>query len=145
MFVKRAFDGMLTIVEELGDELANKQPDVPGANSPYTILFHCVGMTHYWIGTLLGGRPNNRDRDAEFASQGKSAELGKAVQELKAQIVIDLKNFQGESLLEAKPAGSYTPMPGYSAWTQGAVLVHTYEELAQHHGQMELTRDILIQ
>jgi hypothetical protein len=28
--------------------------------------------------------------------------------------------------------------------TQGDVLLHCYTELAQHHGQMELTRDILL-
>jgi hypothetical protein len=28
--------------------------------------------------------------------------------------------------------------------TQGEVLLHCYTELAQHHGQMELTRDILL-
>ena len=27
--------------------------------------------------------------------------------------------------------------------TQGAVLLHIYEELAQHHGQMEITWDVL--
>jgi hypothetical protein len=29
-------------------------------------------------------------------------------------------------------------------WTQGAMLLQCYTELAQHHGQMELTRDILL-
>ena len=29
------------------------------------------------------------------------------------------------------------------ARTQGGVLVHIYEELAQHRGQMEVTRDVL--
>jgi hypothetical protein len=27
--------------------------------------------------------------------------------------------------------------------TQGEVLLHVYEELAQHRGQMEITRDVL--
>jgi hypothetical protein len=34
---------------------------------------------------------------------------------------------------------------GYDGWTQGAALLHAYEELAQHHGQMEITRDMLMQ
>jgi len=37
MFIERALDGMLRIVEELGDERANLRPDLPGANSPYAI------------------------------------------------------------------------------------------------------------
>lgn len=145
MFINRALYGMLDIIEEMGDELANQKPNIPGGNSPYVILYHCVEMTNYWIGTLLGGRENTRDRDAEFVAKGKAADLRQAVQQLKSQIVQDLRDFQGEKLLESKPLGSYTPMPGYTDWTQGAVLVHTYEELAQHHGQMEVTRDILMQ
>jgi len=42
------------------------------------------------------------------------------------------------------PNPDYTPLPGYTQWTQGAVLIHVYEELAQHHGQMEITRDVLV-
>ena len=61
IFLERAFDGMLAILEELGDERANQKPSVPGANSPYATLFHCVGVTNYWIGTLLGGRDVPRD------------------------------------------------------------------------------------
>ena len=30
------------------------------------------------------------------------------------------------------------------AATQGAVLLHVYEELAQHLGQLEVTRDVLL-
>jgi hypothetical protein len=35
-------------------------------------------------------------------------------------------------------------MHGCEGWTQGAALLHTYEELAQHRGQMEITRDIVM-
>jgi hypothetical protein len=28
--------------------------------------------------------------------------------------------------------------------TQGVVLMHVYEELAQHRGQLEITRDLLV-
>jgi hypothetical protein len=33
-FVDEALDGMVRIVTELGDDLANRRPDVSGANSP---------------------------------------------------------------------------------------------------------------
>ena len=33
--------------------------------------------------------------------------------------------------------------PGFDA-TQGDVLLHVYEELAQHLGQLEVTRDVLL-
>ena len=68
MFIDRALDGMLRIVEELGEERANMRPDLPGANSPYAILTHCIGVCDYWIGTLLGKREFFRDRDALSSS-----------------------------------------------------------------------------
>ena len=143
LFMDRALDGMVAIVEELGDELANKEPDLPGANSPYAILFHCLGVTNYWIGTLLGGREVSRDRSAEFKARGTVKDLSERIQGLKVQIRYDLEGFEGTAALTSAPNRSYSPIPGYDQWTQGWVLVHTYEELAQHHGQMELTRDIL--
>ena len=64
MFIDRALDGMLRIVEELGEERVNMRPDLPGANSPYAILTHCIGVCDYWIGTLLG-------KARVFAGQGR--------------------------------------------------------------------------
>ena len=158
LFMDRALDGMVAILEGLGDELANKEPDLPGANSPYAILFHCLGVTNYWIGTLLGGREVPRDRSAEFKATGSVKDLSERIQGLKVQIRNDLDGFQGTAALTSAP--NHSPIPGdatqrvaddlvqrddpeHDQWTQGMVLVHTYEELAQHHGQIELTRDIL--
>ena len=65
-FINRALDGMLHIVELLGDARLNQRPPFPNANSPYVILAHCVGLTHNIMGAVLAGRPYQRDRDAEF-------------------------------------------------------------------------------
>src|SRR6266568_6937051 len=69
-FVDRAIDGMIEIVRDLGDELACTRPDLPGANSPYAILFHCLGVMGYWGGHTVAGRDMDRDRDAEFRANG---------------------------------------------------------------------------
>ncbi len=145
MFIDRALDGMLRIVEELGNERANMRPDLPGANSPYAILTHCVGVANYWIGALLAHRHFTRDRDAEFRVQGTVDEIRRVVHNLQRQLQEDISHVRGEQPLVSAPAASYTPMRGYEGWTQGAALLYTYEELAQHHGQMEITRDILRQ
>ena len=146
MFIDRALDGMMKIVEELGDERANLNPDLPGANSPYAILFHCVAVANYWIGTLLAGRTVERDRNSEFKATGSVEPLGKSVRELQAQLRKDIDHVRGEEQVAVAPNSEYNPLRGteYDSWTQGAALVHAYEELAQHLGQMELTRDILV-
>ena len=135
---------MVRIVEELGDERANMRPDLPGANSPYAILTHCVGVANYWIGMLLAGRQIARDRDAEFRAQGTVAEICQAVRDLQRRLREDITQVQGTQPLVFPPSPSYTPDPEYRNWSQGAALIHAYEELAQHHGQMEVIRDILM-
>ena len=144
MFIHRALDGMLGIVEELGEERAQMRPDLPGANSPYAILTHCIGVSDYWIGSLLGKREIFRDRDAEFMASGTIVELREKVGKLKAKLPADIKQAQGEKPLV--PNATYNPLRGtdYGDWTEGTALIHAFEELAQHHGQMELTRDLLM-
>jgi hypothetical protein len=146
MFINRALDGMLSIVEELGEERANLCPDLPGANSPYAILTHCVGVCHYWIGTLLGKREVFRDRDSEFIASGSVVELRERVVGLKAKLPADIKQVQGEKTLASAPNAIYNPLRGTDRgdWREGTALIHAYEELAQHHGQMEITRDLLM-
>ena len=140
-FIDRALDGMVSIVEELGDTYVNLRPKLPGANSPYVILTHCLGVTHYWIGEVLAGRQAHRDRDAEFQAQGTVAEICQKVRALQQQLREDMTHVQGEQPLAFPVAPRHSRL---QHWRQGAALIHAYEELAQHHGQMEITRDLLL-
>jgi hypothetical protein len=144
LFVDRALDGMLRIVEELGDEAVNFRPDFPDANSPYGILTHCIGVVNHWIGNVIADRGIPRDRPAEFVATGTFADLKEAVRACRARLAADLVIVDGLDSPASPPPSRYRPAGGPAEWTQGAVLIHMYEELAQHHGQMELTRDILL-
>ena len=138
-FIDEALEGMVGIAEVLGDERVNRQPDLPETNSPYAILAHCVGMATYWMGTVLCGRPSTRDRESEFHAKGTVEEIRQAVKDLQQQIRKDIKQVQGD-----QPVG-HLDLHGTTRYhTQGDILLHCYTELAQHHGQMELTRDILL-
>src|SRR5258708_36863734 len=64
---------MTAIVTELGDKLANREPALPGANSPYAILRHCLGVMEFWGGRVVAGRTVDRDREAEFRASGAGA------------------------------------------------------------------------
>ncbi len=89
-FVDRAIDGMIEIVRDLGDELACTRPDLPGANSPYAILFHCLGVMGYWGGHTVAGRDMDRDRDAEFRATGSVDTLIQACAAAKRQFAADI-------------------------------------------------------
>ena len=141
-FIQTAFNGMLGIAAELGDPLVNANPDLEGANSAYAIVTHCIGVPDWWVGLHIAGRPVARDRDAEFAAAGSVADLQEAVSASLDRFKADLAEMDPGSLVrhpERLPENSPA-----RTWTQDAALIHTLEELAQHHGQLELTRDILL-
>jgi hypothetical protein len=140
-YVDRAVDAMSGIVGELGDELANERPALPGANSPYAILRHCLGVMEFWGGQVVAGRAVTRDRDAEFRAAGPVAGLIAAAGEAKRQFRADASSADPG----APPRGSHPGMqPGeLEVLSQGHALVHVLEEVCQHLGQMELTRDLL--
>ncbi|HAC20439.1 MAG TPA: hypothetical protein DCF78_17900, partial [Dehalococcoidia bacterium] len=96
LFVDRALDGMLGIVEGLGDDLANRNPGLPAANSPFAILYHSVAVCHYWIGVHLADRDFKRDRPSEFVATGKVTDLRESVLDLKRQLREDIMHVQGD-------------------------------------------------
>ncbi|HKS47291.1 MAG TPA: DUF664 domain-containing protein [Amycolatopsis sp.] len=141
-FADRALDGMAGILRDLGDDLANQRPDLPGANPPYVILTHCLGVVNYWVGRLVAGREVVRDRDAEFTAAGPVEDLVARTEAAKLQLREDLARADPRAPLHAEPPPGYVNTK--AGLTQAGALQHVYEELAQHHGQLEVTRDILL-
>jgi Protein of unknown function (DUF664) len=140
-YINGALDGMVQIVETLGDERVNLRPNnMPNTNSPFVILTHCVGLTRYFIGTALAGRQIRRDRDAEFRAQGTVAEIRQAVRDIQQQLPDDLKRVRGDQPCAYPEA----VREQHRTWPQGRFVLQCYKELAQHHGHMELTRDAML-
>lgn len=141
-YVDRALDGMAAIVAGLGDRLANTRPPLPGANTPYALLTHCLGVTSYWAGELVAGREVARDRDGEFAGAGPVGPLLEDVAAVRARLAADVRAAVPAAGLRSTPPPSF--LGPDRELTQGAALLHVYEELAQHHGQMEILRDAIL-
>jgi len=139
-FCDEALTHMRQIVVELGDGLANRRPDLPGANSPVQILTHCLGVMAYWAREVNLGVEVHRDRPREFEAVCRVADLASDVERARARFHDDV----AAAHFEAAPAGGKRDDFERSLPTQGAVLMHVYEELAQHRGQLELTRDVLV-
>ncbi|MEZ2388124.1 DinB family protein [bacterium RCC_150] len=141
-FAERALDGMAQIVEDLGDELANRKPSLEGGNSPFALLTHCIGVIDYWVGHLIAGRETDRDRDAEFLASGPVRPLLAEVGAARRQLIADVLAAQPHAPLRSVPPADFQGPE--RELTQGGALQHVYEELAQHHGQMELMRDVIL-
>jgi len=138
-YVDTALEGMVEIVTDLGDELANARPEIDGANSPYVILTHCLGVMEYWGGHIVAGRPNVRDRGAEFSAAGAVSDLIERTGQARQQLAVDVAGAEPSAPPRNAMPHDHDPVPA----TQGHVLLHIYEELAQHLGQMEITRDVV--
>ena len=140
-YVDLALDGMTEIVVGLGDELANQRPELPGANSPYQILAHCLGVMEYWGGAIVAGRAIVRDREAEFVASGPVAELAGRAEAARRRLAEDIAGVDPAAPPRARPRLSLQDTP--MGRTNSGALGQLYHELAQHHGHLEITRDIL--
>jgi hypothetical protein len=141
-FLRRALDGMISALEELGDELANTAPPLPGANSPYAITYHCTAVAEYWIGHILADRAVDRDRASEFTAQGTITDLKGGLDPLFGRLLDDLRGIDGQSAPRNTPPASFEG-PGRPLSCAG-VQLHVLEEFAQHHGHVQITRDVLL-
>ncbi|XVX20027.1 DUF664 domain-containing protein [Actinomycetota bacterium] len=135
-----AIEGMCRTLEDLGDELANRSPGIPGGNTAYAIVRHCAGVMEYWGGQVIADRPITRDRDAEFTSSGDVVGLVELIRGQRDTLATDLADFDGcappRGPLDDKSARAF-------ARTQGGILMHIVEELVQHRGHVDITADIV--
>ena len=134
---------MTEILSDLGDELANTKPDLSGANSPYAIVFHCVAVIEHWAGSVIAGLKIPRDRAAEFTATGRVDDLITRVDDVRARLPEWVEVGLSEGIRDRTVMGS--TRPELATATSEWVLTHLVRELAQHLGQLELTRDILRQ
>jgi hypothetical protein len=142
VYLDEALDGMVEIVTQLGDDRCNEKPDYPGSNSPFAILTHCLGVMEFWAGHAIAGREYTRDRPSEFVATGRLSDLLERVVESRRKLADDLSDIR----FEEPPRGALSEEDRRHPLgrTQGGTLMHIYEELAQHRGQMEICRDVLL-
>ncbi|MET7995017.1 DUF664 domain-containing protein [Amycolatopsis sp. NPDC005232] len=140
--VDRALDGMAATLTELGDELVNARPEAAWTNSPYAIVTHCLGVMAFWGGQVVVGRDVPRDRAAEFEAAGPVAPLVERMRAVRERFGTDVAGCAPEAPPKGEVPPKYRDTPIGAA--QGMALLHVYEELAQHRGHLDLTRDVLL-
>ena len=136
-----ALDAMVEVAESLGDDLVSTRLDVPGGNSVFGLVTHCVGVMGRWARTVNRGIVVPRDRAGEFTATGTVAQLVELVEWGRFRLHEDVP---ASADLAAAPLNPPADQPEVGEGSQGAVLLHVHEELAQHLGQMEVIRDVLL-
>lgn len=132
-------DAMVAILAGMDDVTANRTLGVRGSNSPYVLLFHSLGAMRRWSSTVNRGIEVPRDRDAEFRASGSVAGLLEVAAAQREAFIEDVLATDLGAPPATVPPGAH---PVRTA-TCLAVLVHVIEELAQHLGHLEITRDLL--
>lgn len=113
---------------------------VPGEdmNSLCVIIVHTTGSTRFWIGDIAANDDSNRDRDAEFRSEGVD------LAELKNRLDSSLAYVKGvfEKLtLEDLETVCVLPQGGREV-TKGWAICHVLEHVANHLGHVHITRQL---
>lgn len=113
------------------------------SNSVGNLLLHLAGNVRQWIQVGLGGAADARDRDAEFAADAESNEIGK--EELMAQLRAAVEEadqvVQGLSLERLTATTTYQDR--YQE-TGTAAVVHVIEHFSGHAGQIyAFTKQVL--
>jgi uncharacterized damage-inducible protein DinB len=108
----------------------------PDINSLAVLVAHVVGSQRYWIGDVVAGDPSNRDRDAEFRTQGvDAATLKKRLADTLAHSRAVLESLALEDLTEARVSARVD-----HKITVGWALAHALEHTAIHVGHIQIVR-----
>jgi hypothetical protein len=138
---------VLAQISSLPEPLLNQPLPLPETNSLFALATHLVGMSEFWVLALVGERPVQRDRSAEFLAQGTADGLVQRYTHWLTQMheVLDT--------LPASKLGDVVDPPQEYRTTGGLLdgpvtvldcLLHTVEHSAVHLGHMQLTRQFLL-
>ena len=139
-YLRYAFTQMLQLVDALGDPLLNERPRSSDTNAVGALVLHCCAVCEFWLGHVALGRPTSRDRSAEFARETTRVECHTTVAKALAQTEQDVHRLHDGA---GVPHEARLRLHG-GVGDDDAVLLHVVEELFQHLGQMEVTRDVLL-
>lgn len=126
---------ILRSLEGLDASALNWQPLSQGTNSLWVLATHALGAERYWIHKLVGRRPVERDRNAEFRTRAEGpADLRAAYAAAAQETEQVLSGFKGD--LDAVQSFEH------GATTVRWCILHVIGHYAEHAGQMELTRQL---
>lgn len=120
-------------------ETINARPPVAETNSLHVLAIHTMGNVQEAIFEVLLGNPVHRDRDAEFAVTGGSAEeIRGKWDELRPRLQAAIEGLDDSSLAAEYDGHRRGRMTGRH------ILHYTANHASEHVGHAELTRDWIL-
>ena len=137
--IDEAISAIVDCLEGLNQEQVNWRPEVSGANSLWVLAVHSIANAEQAVLAVLGGAPDTRDREAEFAAQGASPEAARTQwehsrHELRAAIArLSPEDLEREHI-----------HPRRGVMTGHQLLLLVIGHASEHRGHAGLTRDLLL-
>ncbi|GAB35812.1 hypothetical protein GOOTI_184_00030 [Gordonia otitidis NBRC 100426] len=139
---ERCWDGFVATLDDLSDDDLNRRLAAPGSNTPYALVHHCIEMTRWWLGTFGCGLDIPRDRAGEFEATGTRADLVERIAQVRRDADVWATRMLREGIAARAARGTNADVD-LDTVTPEWVLLHVVHELAQHLGQLQVTRDLL--
>ena len=137
-FIVSSVEQLLGCLDGLSAEELNWRP-LENANSLYVLATHTMGNMEENILGILCGYPGQRQREAEFAAGGDSPHLLRQKwDDLQARIKLALDQ------LSAAELDQLHKHPRRGQITGRAILIVVARHAAEHMGQADLTRDLIL-
>ncbi|MBX3015951.1 MAG: DinB family protein [Caldilineaceae bacterium] len=144
--IERIAQDILAKLVVLSDEQLNQPLPVPDASPVFAIATHAVGMGEFWVLTLVGDRPSDRNRAAEFQATGQGQALIARYTAWIADVHALLDDLPAPAMdrvveppLEFRRTGG---LPD-GRLTVRDCLHHVVEHTATHLGHIQLSADLL--
>lgn len=146
LVIERIAGEIMAKIATLSDEQLNQPLPIPDANTLFAIATHAVGMGEFWVLTLVGDRPSNRNRSAEFVAVGEGKALLARYQQWIADSHALLDTLSESAMVQVvEPPFEFRSTGGLQEGplTVRDCLLHVVEHTATHLGQIQLTADLL--
>ena len=145
LFIDFSCDKLKELTERIEDCLTRLTPEQVWArsgksdNSIANLVLHLCGNVTQWIGSGVGGRPDHRHRDEEFAARGglKPAELAEKIHSVIEDAIFIIRAQTAERLAEI-----ILPQ-GYNVSVLEAIY-HVVEHFSQHAGQIMFATKLIL-
>jgi uncharacterized damage-inducible protein DinB len=145
LFIDVSCDKLKEYTERIEDCLTRLTPEQVWArsgksdNSIANLVLHLCGNVTQWIGSGVGGRPDHRHRDEEFAARAglKPAELTGKLQGVVEDAVAIIRKQTAERLAEIIHPQGYTV-------SVLEAIYHVVEHFSQHTGQILFATKLIL-
>ena len=138
-YILSSLERLLQVVNGLSEERLNWRPPAPNTNSLYALAVHTMSNTEENILYTLFDQTSPRERAQEFLAHGSSADmLTTRWQDLRVQLQNAILNLSAKDLRREHDHPHRGPITGLD------ILIIVARHTAEHLGQAELTRDLLL-